>query len=268
MNTAYEFFLEHGRYPMADRGEKPWTYCGWLRVMVQLVHAYDDDVPNRWGYFQQVFEGRLPTEGIPEIVWLSAPDSSGMKQIEQAINHIAAAGFGSWGGFGRFIQWLGFGLDIPKCQDPGFSDELNDKLYRTFNAQVWLQNPYDYLGSYLAESQGSGKNWNPNAFYPTPMSICQLMIEMQMGDARGDQRLQSVMDPCVGSGRLLLVASNRSLLLYGQDIDPLMVDICNINGLLYAPWMVYSPKMKAEGQITVKAKKRPPPKKRRPPRRT
>ena len=39
----------------------------------------------------------------------------------------------------------------------------------------------------------------------------------------------TVNDPCVGSGRLLLHASNISLRLYGQDIDPLAVAMCKIN---------------------------------------
>src|SRR5919197_815569 len=54
-----------------------------------------------------------------------------------------------------------------------------------------------------------------------------------------DLRLTSVNDPCVGSGRMLLHASNFSLRLYGQDIDPLAVALCKINGALYAPWLSF-----------------------------
>jgi hypothetical protein len=43
----------------------------------------------------------------------------------------------------------------------------------------------------------------------------------------------------VGSGRMLLHASNFSLCLYGVDIDPLAVAMCKINGALYAPWMSF-----------------------------
>ena len=46
-------------------------------------------------------------------------------------------------------------------------------------------------------------------------------------------------DPCVGSGRMLLHASNVSLALSGQDIDPLAVAMCQINGALYAPWLSF-----------------------------
>lgn len=54
-----------------------------------------------------------------------------------------------------------------------------------------------------------------------------------------DSRTLSVCDPCVGSGRMLLHASNVSLCLFGQDIDPLAVAMCKINGALYAPWLSF-----------------------------
>ncbi len=41
------------------------------------------------------------------------------------------------------------------------------------------------------------------------------------------------------SGRMLLHASNYSLNLWGQDIDPLAVAMCKINGALYAPWLTF-----------------------------
>jgi hypothetical protein len=38
---------------------------------------------------------------------------------------------------------------------------------------------------------------------------------------------------------MLLHASNFSLNLWGQDIDPLAVALCKINGAMYAPWMSF-----------------------------
>src|SRR5262249_37835543 len=54
-----------------------------------------------------------------------------------------------------------------------------------------------------------------------------------------DPRTLSVSDPCVGSGRMLLHASNFSFRLFGQDIDPLAVAMCKLNGALYAPWLSF-----------------------------
>lgn len=38
---------------------------------------------------------------------------------------------------------------------------------------------------------------------------------------------------------MLLAASNRTVNLWGGDIDPTMVDACAVNMALYAPWVVY-----------------------------
>jgi hypothetical protein len=38
---------------------------------------------------------------------------------------------------------------------------------------------------------------------------------------------------------MLLHAANYSLCLYGQDIDPLAVAMCQVNGVLYAPWLAF-----------------------------
>jgi hypothetical protein len=103
-----------------------------------------------------------------------------------------------------------------------------------------LEHPHDYLGTFVAEQKAGG--WNPTGFYPTPHEIVELMVQMLMHDADKDDRdprIRSVCDPCAGSGRMLLNASNKSLTLFGQDIDPLAVAMCKINGALYAPWLSF-----------------------------
>lgn len=273
--SVYEFHLKQGRMPMADRGEKPWRYRGWLRVILQMLNAVDDRVPNRWGYFRQWFEsGRVPADPIPQISWLDAPEPTAMKQLDKAVEIISAAGHGGWGAFERLLEWLAFAMDVPgPVQESTLSDATQEKLYRQLDFHSWLLHPYDYLGSYVAER--SGKGWNPHAFFPTPMGVVKLMVAMTMGE--GDQRMKSVNDPCCGSGRILLVASNYSLCLSGMDIDPQMVQITLINGLIWAPWIALPlaahPATKETGKIELTAPKRkqappakrklPPPKKRK-----
>ncbi len=54
-----------------------------------------------------------------------------------------------------------------------------------------------------------------------------------------DPRLYRLMAPALGTGRMLLHASNYSYYLYACDIDPLVIAISRINAALYAPWMVF-----------------------------
>jgi hypothetical protein len=139
-----------------------------------------------------------------------------------------------WGALERLVAFLAWGLAVgpePERLEP---DEA-EALYRAVNVGPWLQEPSDYLGEAVAARHAGG--WNPNAFYPTPHDLCELMVGMTMGE--GDHRAKTVHDPCVGSGRMLLHASNHSYRLSGQDIDPMMVAITKINGALYAPWLSF-----------------------------
>lgn len=107
--------------------------------------------------------------------------------------------------------------------------------------------PYDYWGDIIAEGIGRGPWANPNGFYPTPMSVCQLIVRMMLPDAdslspaaRNALRVKSIADPAgSGTGRMLLLASNVSLSLYGIERDALVRTACLINGALYAPWLAF-----------------------------
>ena len=85
--------------------------------------------------------------------------------------------------------------------------------------------------------------WEPNMLRNiTNEATQELIVRLTHHDIRNegrDPRTFSVCDPAVGSGRMLLHSSNFSLCLFGQDIDPLAVAMCLINGALYAPWISF-----------------------------
>ena len=56
-------------------------------------------------------------------------------------------------------------------------------------------------------------------------------------DENRDIRAETVLDPCVGTGRFLLHASNHSLRLFGMDIDAVLCKSTLVNGYFYSPWM-------------------------------
>jgi hypothetical protein len=92
------------------------------------------------------------------------------------------------------LDWLlwGFGLSVDK---PSLSTELNEQLYRAVNLGSLLLQPYDYFGAWLADQQGK---WNPNAFYPTPHHVVELMVQMNFaGVDRQQARFMTVNDCCM-----------------------------------------------------------------------
>src|SRR5262249_10566372 len=107
-----------------------------------------------------------------------------------------------------------------------------------------LAAPRDYLGAWISERKARG--WNPGGFYPTPHEVCECMVRMTMHDVdreakeQGrDPRTYTVCDPCVGTGRMLLHASNSSSCLTGRDFAPLVCIACRITLGLSAPGGVF-----------------------------
>jgi hypothetical protein len=213
---------------------------GWL---LPYLTSLDDLTWGRWNYWArcQMGAGALPDETIPQIDFCSHGEAAAhsRKMLERALSAIPT--HGCWMGwssseyFDYFLSWLlfGFGHDghaeLP--QEPGGCEGASMRLYQVFDLSPLLLWPYDHLAEIFSESKyGQGA-----AFFPTPMHICEMMARMTMGE--GDHRTESVYDPCVGTGRMLLAASNYSLRLYAQDILRMMCKATLVNAYLYAPWL-------------------------------
>jgi hypothetical protein len=232
------FVAEHQRLPWLGDVPAPWRYCGWLVPYVVELHALIPAVANRWGYHLRTLEaGKLLDEPIPQIAF--GPPDHKVYSLLQEWSRLVGRDFGGWGDFRTLLDWLSWALALSR-EEPLLNDEVNEKLYRGVNLVPLLERPHDYLGANVSTNQARG--WNPTGFYPTPHEVVELMVRMTMHDAGKDgrdPRTLSVCDPAVGSGRMLLHSSNISLCLFGQDIDPLAVTMCKINGALYAPWLAF-----------------------------
>jgi len=237
-DDVFTFLQEHHRLPNIHDSPAPWHYRGWLLPYVIQLHAVIPETGNRWSYHLRTLDaGHLLDEPIPPIHF-RAPD----KQIFGLLHdwsRLIGYDCGGWSDFRSLLDWLSWALalsdELPRLNEP-----TNEKLYRQVNLTPLLQTPWDYLGDHVAQSKSRG--WNPTAFYPTPHPVVECMIRLTMHDLAADgtdARLKTVCDPCVGSGRMLLHASNLSLRLFGQDIDPVAISMCKINGALYAPWMAF-----------------------------
>jgi len=118
----------------------------------------------------------------------------------------------------------------------GLPLKTNLELYRHIdNLDLFKQyytaakkRPWDYIGEVYMEQglTGSGQNM-------TPRAIVELMLQMTLGDEKEIKEPQTVLDPCVGSGRFLICASllypKAPLILFGVEINPSLYHACLVN---------------------------------------
>lgn len=231
--------LLRGRLPrLGDEGAPPWSFRGWmLPHVMDLLPAESGVGRGRWRYWLRTMEaGRILDEPIPQVNFYSVGEGSraGCKMLEKCCEIIGRRQ-GYSGSPGVLIEWLGWALAVEK-EPPRLDAETAEELYRTFCLDPILAEPADYLGWLMSEHKGRGKD--PTAFFPTPLSVVQLMAMMVFPEGERHARA-TVNDPCVGTGRMLMVASNWSLRLSGQDINPRCVAATKINGALFAPWLAF-----------------------------
>jgi hypothetical protein len=227
-----QFICENGRVPFVTDARKPWTYPGWM-MHYRLLAEECQITPPRWEYWARTkMAGRLLDEPIPRLDFEDdcGERTEGFKVIDKAMRLVDdRTGDRS---VRVLLEWLMFALGLSR-ELPDVPDKLHEDLYRTIDLGPLLRKPADYIGGWISAHKG---RWNPTAFFPTPHSIVEMICRMTYGE--GDQRSQTVCDPCAGTGRFLLHASNYSLRLYGNDIDNTVVMATKVNGALYAPWLV------------------------------
>src|SRR5581483_225538 len=203
------FLNEHGRVPMIEDAKKPWQYRGWLLYYRFMLEGHPG-VGSRWDYwFRTMTAKALLDVPIPTVHFSTCADKQAMKDLEGWIR-LVDRHKGGWAAIDTLLDWFLWGFGYSKSQ-PELPQELNENLYRQVNIGPMLLRPYDYLGEWIAAQKGS---WNPNAFYPTPHSVAEMMVQLTMVEGPGDKRIKTVLDPAVGSGRMLMHASNYSLRLY------------------------------------------------------
>lgn len=238
--SLHTFLATHHRLPNLEDDPAPFSYRGWLLPYIVLAHDVIPETGNRWDYHLKLCEAEtLPSDPIPRLTFEGAAHSATINIITKWIG-IAERHGRSWDGFGDFVDWLAFGLGVSK-EPSRLSPDIQTQLYREVGVHHLLQHPYDYLGEILATRKA--KNWNPHAFFPTPPHVVEMMVHMTMDTSNQVEleqlRTRSCCDPCCGTGRMLLHASNYFLRLYGIDVDSLVCKIASINGALYAPWLSF-----------------------------
>lgn len=232
---------------------------GWLSP---YLFAGDEQFgTRRWNYwYETLMDLKLLDAPIPQVDFLEQPDRETAKHITHMLQHAERAGMRHSEAFEQWVIWLlhGFGdsefrahelvTDVPGFRVPG---KVLDRWYEEFQLGRLQMHPADYMAHFAQGGENGG--YNPNAgsgFFSTPMSLCKAMAEMNFGTYAGDTRPLSVLDPCAGTGSLLLAASNYSLNLHAQELMLNLVRCLKVNAWLYVPWLVFWPSFERWGGPT------------------
>ena len=221
-------------------GTGRWDY--WLRICDSL-ELPDDPIPHVHFQAPHELQGQTPAHvQYPSQLPESAEDH--IRRILEPYLHKC----GKWydDAWLEFVRWLlhGFGAAGLETDVERTPEEVRDFWYTQFNLAYLLSTPIDW-SAYILQSgprwmgNGTAKWAKSTAFFSTPMNVINLMTAMLITDV--DTRVQTVCDPCCGTGSMLLPASNHSLRLYGMDIVYDLVLCTMLNGYLWAPWMVKMP---------------------------
>ena len=208
--------------------------------------------PCRWMYWSWICEHvDLPAAPIPQLHFTAAPQHVDMRHIQECLRYPVRR---HWQWYDEawifMVKWLlhGFGRRDLEDEVARIPEDVREQWYRFFNLAHLLHSPCDWsafiLQGGLQDDKRTKSPWaSTTGFYSTPMPVIKLMSDVTMGEADPliDQRLVSVHDCCCGSGSILLEASNRSLRLSGQDIVHSLCLCAELNGYLFAPWLVIMP---------------------------
>ncbi|MCJ7843618.1 hypothetical protein MUB24_22655 [Lederbergia sp. NSJ-179] len=209
--------------------EDSYTF-GWLRGLAMMTDTMLDGKWYHWLLTNAT--GEIDIDSFPDtrITSDSTSGSMGEKMLEECMKIIYSNGYR----VNDFIEWIGYALGISWFEKPRLPEAIWNKLYQTFNLDLLLMEPADYLSNFVSVHGQSGHL----DYYPTPMSITSMMNMMISAD--NESRNCSQFEPCIGGAAMLL--PSNSLNLIGVDLSLIMVKVASIQAFLYKPWMLYVPK--------------------------
>jgi hypothetical protein len=244
---------------------------GWLLPYLLALDVIDSPEDNyhghgRWAYWLRTCERcQVPEGDIPQIHFTARPDEPDKKHVKDVLEfHVQR--YGSWydDSWLLFVRWLlhGFGRRDMEQDVERIPEDTRNFWYEQFNLGILLRSPIDWSAFVI---QGGltrsykGHRWaKSTGFFSTPMSVVNMMVGMLFSEKdKEENKISSVIDPCVGTGSMLLSASNHSLRLYGCDIVPDLCLCTELNGWLWMPWLVYMPTEMSELFCTLKGETAP-----------
>lgn len=176
---------------------------------------------------------KIPDTPIPQINWLSSSGSKEVRQVEKLLQDCMVFS-------GILDQFFSFILYTCYSNHKEISwrtvDDVTLSLwYKKLHEALPLMYkvPWPYMSDLLVNNM-SKQSKQASGYFPTPMEASELMVRIIYGNSNNITKIMT--DPCVGSGHMLLSASNYTINLMGQDINITVLKACRIHMYMYVPW--------------------------------
>ena len=209
---------------------------GWL---LPYLVSLDNMFYGRWEYWLNIVrQDKIPPDPIPYIGFKPSFEYT-KKEVQKNLKDCLNRAVHISHPLETLIDWILWGFNTGSTF-PDITAKVDDYWYRTFNLGLFYREPSDHWAEVASEYMGRN---NALGYFPTPGNVVEMMVKMTFGgEVQHKHKIMSVMDPCCGTGIMLLYASNYSLNLYGNDVSLLLTKIAKVNAFSYVPWLAYRPK--------------------------
>jgi hypothetical protein len=177
------------------------------------------------------FYKKIPNEPWPQIAFVDDHDGRARKLLGRCLRPFTDASLDD------LLKFLLHKFGHKDFEQLPVRKHHADHWEKAFDLDEALCLDRDLFGDYYSEVIGKGLR-DGTGYFPTPQNISELISILVLAECK---LTDSVNDPCVGSARMLLSASNKSLFLSGMDINPTCIRMTLINGYLFAPQIAMSP---------------------------
>jgi hypothetical protein len=209
---------------------------GWL---LPYLVSLDNMFYKRWDYWLRIIHNdKIPQDRIPYIVFKPSFEYT-KKEVQKNLKDCLNLAVHISNPLEMLIDWILWGFNSGESF-PKIDERIDDYWYRNFNLGLFYRETSDHWAEIASEYMGRN---NALGYFPTPGNVVEMMVKMTFdGESQHRHKIMSVMDPCCGTGIMLLYASNYSLNLYGNDVSLLLTKIAKVNAFTYVPWLAYRPK--------------------------
>ena len=156
-----------------------------------------------------------------------------VKILQKAMDLIESSGKNKLEAYNDILHFLAYMLGIEGAATPFLQSNIHDKVKATLDLDILRAEKWDWLGELYEKNRIT--NPRTGQFF-TPKAVSDMMAVMNAPAQVDVNKPKRMLDPCVGSGRLIISMYNlvgTGFIYYGADIDLVAYRTALVNMALF-----------------------------------